>query len=124
MMVLREINPQQGRAGSPQRIAPRAAQRWLVIAIPALLSILTFSGRVLAQKPLGVDVSYWQGSSGMSQANWDAIAAAGRSFAFVRIGHYTANGESDDHGSPDPTCNTNVTRAKNAGLLAGVYYFA
>ncbi len=80
---------------------------------------------VLAQRPLGVDVSYWQGSSGMSQANWNAVAAAGRSFAFIRCTHYSIPGvETDHHGDPDPTCGVNVSRARAAGLTVGVYHYA
>src|SRR6478736_5373637 len=78
-----------------------------------------------AQKPLGIDVSYWQGGSSISQTTWNNVAAAGRTFAFCRCTHYSIPGtESDAHGDPDSSCGNNVARARTAGLLVGLYHFA
>lgn len=75
----------------------------------------------VAQRPLGLDVSYWQGN--LSQANWNSVHANGWDFVSVRATHYSAPGETDAHGSPDPYFVQNVTRARTAGMLSGAYSF-
>ncbi len=94
------------------------------LLVITFIAAATWPGAALAQRPLGVDVSYWQASSGMSQSTWNSFFAAGRTFAYVRCTHYSETGESDAHGNPDPTCAINASRARTAGLLVGLYHFA
>lgn len=75
----------------------------------------------MGQRPLGLDVSYWQGN--LTQANWNTVHASGWDFVIVRATHYSAPGETDAHGSPDPYFVNNITRARAAGMLAGAYSF-
>src|SRR5258705_6769743 len=51
----------------------------------------------------------------MSQTAWDAMAAAGRRFTFIKASDGVA-------GPDDAAMAANVTRAGNAGLLTGVYH--
>lgn len=57
----------------------------------------------------GLDVSEYQG-----QIDWQAVADAGKSFAFIRTGDGTYR---------DKMFNTNWLGAKNAGLVVGAYHF-
>lgn len=58
----------------------------------------------------GIDVSYYQGT-----IDWDAVAADGVEFAFVRV--------SDGLGYPDSQFDANWQGAADAGILRGVYQF-
>jgi GH25 family lysozyme M1 (1,4-beta-N-acetylmuramidase) len=58
----------------------------------------------------GIDVSYYQGT-----IDWDAVAADGVEFAFIRV--------SDGLGYPDSQFANNWQGAQAAGLLRGVYQF-
>jgi GH25 family lysozyme M1 (1,4-beta-N-acetylmuramidase) len=91
-------------------------------AVILLISTATSASPALAARPLGIDVSYWQGSR--SQDDWDSAYASGRVFAFIRATHYSIAGESDAHGNPDPYFVNNMTFARNAGVLAGAYHYA
>ena len=89
-----------------------------------LLSLITFvvlavPSVSLAARDLGVDVSHFQGETGMPQANWDQLAAEGRTFAFVKATEGLL-----PPGNIDFTWPTNIERAQSAGLFAGVYHFA
>jgi len=84
-----------------------------------LIVILAAPIAALAARDLGVDVSHFQGETGMPQANWDQLAAEGRTFAFAK-----ATEGLSPPGNIDFTWPTNVQRAQSAGLLAGVYHFA
>ena len=55
----------------------------------------------------------------MPQANWDQLAAEGRTFAYIK-----STEGLNPPGNIDPAWPTNVTRATNAGILNGVYHFA
>ncbi len=90
--------------------------------IAVLVSSATAASPALAVRPLGIDVSYWQGVR--SQADWDSAYASGRVFAFVRATHYSIAGEPDANGSPDPYFQNNIIHARNAGMLAGAYHYA
>jgi GH25 family lysozyme M1 (1,4-beta-N-acetylmuramidase) len=70
-------------------------------------------------RDLGVDVSHFQGETGMPQANWNQLAAEGRTFGYIK-----ATEGLNPPGNIDPAFATNVQRAQNAGILAGVYHFA
>ncbi len=77
-----------------------------------------FASTATAERPIGIDVSYWQGN--ISQTNWNTVASSsGRTFVFVRASHLDSTG-----GEPDPYFANNMTRAKNAGLYAGAYHYA
>src|SRR5690349_12215073 len=43
---------------------------WLTAAVPA--------------RETGVDLSHFQGETGMPQANWNQLAAEGRTFAYIK----------------------------------------
>lgn len=94
------------------------------VALLALAVLATTLGAppAFAQRPVGIDVSYWQGS--LTQANWNSVYSSGRRFAMVRATHWTASGETYAHGDPDPYFVNNMNRAAAAGLYAGAYNFA
>src|SRR5580765_6237916 len=95
------------------------------LATIAFVAACAFPSNTNAQRPLGIDVSYWQGATGISPTTWNNVAAAGRTFAFCRCTHYSIPGtESDAHGDPDSSCGNNVARARAAGLLVGIYHYA
>ncbi len=58
----------------------------------------------------GIDVSKWQGT-----INWDQVAAAGISFAFIRV--------SDGSNSYDDKFQYNWSAAQQAGVLRGAYQY-
>lgn len=65
----------------------------------------------------GVDVSEHQG-----YIDWDAAAASGIQFAFIRVG-YRGYGEAGNLFA-DATAADNLKRAKDAGILIGTYFFS
>ena len=65
----------------------------------------------------GVDVSEHQG-----YIDWDAAAASGIQFAFIRVG-YRGYGEAGNLFA-DATAVDNLKRAKDAGILIGTYFFS
>jgi GH25 family lysozyme M1 (1,4-beta-N-acetylmuramidase) len=67
--------------------------------------------RVLFSRALGVDVSSYQGT-----INWTSVKAAGRSFAIVKATEGKTFNSS--------TFTSQITGAKNAGVLVGAYHFA
>jgi GH25 family lysozyme M1 (1,4-beta-N-acetylmuramidase) len=102
----------------------RAALPTLPGRLPCRILILAgiigtiWTSAALAQRPLGIDVSAWQGD--ISQANWNRIYnEGGRRFAFIRVTHYGAS-----NGDPDSYYAENFTRARAAGLLVGPYHYA
>lgn len=70
-----------------------------------------------AQREFGVDVSHYQGESGISQASWNQMYAEGKRFAFIK----STEGLS---GPDDAAMATNMVRATTARIRAGVYHFA
>jgi GH25 family lysozyme M1 (1,4-beta-N-acetylmuramidase) len=60
----------------------------------------------------GIDVSKWNGS-----INWEAVAAAGIKFAFIKCGG------SDAGFYTDPRFYDNVKAANRAGIVCGAYYY-
>ncbi len=81
-------------------------------ALAIVLAVQSARGR-----DLGVDVSHFQASSGISQTSWNQMASQGKTFAFVK-------GSEGLTGPDDPTMNTNIANAAAAGLDDGVYHFA
>jgi lysozyme len=67
----------------------------------------------------GVDVSHFQGETGMPQANWNQLAAEDRTFAYIKATEGLL-----PPGNVDPAWPGNVANAANAGILTGVYHFA
>lgn len=70
-------------------------------------------------RDLGVDVSHFQGETGMPQANWDQLATEGRTFAYMK-----STEGLNPPGNIDAAWPSNVARATAAGILNGVYHFA
>ena len=68
-------------------------------------------------RDLGVDVSHYDGASGISQSSWNQMRAQGITFAFIK-------GTEGLTGPDDTTMTNNVTRATAAGILVGVYHVA
>jgi GH25 family lysozyme M1 (1,4-beta-N-acetylmuramidase) len=93
------------------------ATAWIVtLSALVLLSFLPSSARAQSRS-FGVDVSHFQGSTGISQTSWDAIYAEGKRFTFIKATEGLT-------GPDDTAMSNNVARATAAGLLAGVYHFA
>jgi GH25 family lysozyme M1 (1,4-beta-N-acetylmuramidase) len=69
------------------------------------------------QRDFGVDVSHFQGESGISQPSWNQMYAEGKRFAFIK----STEGLT---GPDDAAMANNMNRAIAAGLRAGVYHFA
>ena len=81
-----------------------------LIAITALA--LTFgTGQLIAQRPLGIDVSRWQGT-----INWTSVKGAGKTFAWSQAtrGAYLTN----------VNFVANMVNGKAAGVLMGPYHYA
>src|SRR3954469_13436131 len=78
----------------------------------ALLFSLLATARVFAQRPMGVDVSSYQGAS----INWVTAKANGISFAWAKA----TEGLTVD----DADFTINMANAKAAGVLIGAYHFA
>ncbi len=66
---------------------------------------------------LGIDVSHHQGA-----VDWASVKAAGYDFAFLRIG-YRGYGKAGNV-CKDREFERNLTEARKAGVLVGVYFFA
>jgi lysozyme len=84
--------------------------------IVTFASVLSLTATVHA-RDLGVDVSHFQGETGISQTNWNQLASEGRKFAFIKATEGLT-------GPDDAAMATNVSRATSAGILNGVYHFA
>ncbi|HEY4417466.1 MAG TPA: GH25 family lysozyme [Verrucomicrobiae bacterium] len=71
-----------------------------------------------AQRPLGVDVSYYQGSEQNPPTNilWGTVKSSGISFAWTKA--------TEGATYTDPDFTVNITKAKTAGVLIGAYHFA
>ncbi len=61
---------------------------------------------------LGIDVSTWQGD-----VDFNAVKAAGAEFVMIRIGYYY------DHIVKDDQFDSNIKKARDAGLDVGVYFY-
>ena len=69
-----------------------------------------------AETWLGVDVSHHQG-----KIRWDEVADSGVRFAMIRLGHRAV---SDGVVRLDTYWQENITGAREAGLLVGVYFYS
>jgi GH25 family lysozyme M1 (1,4-beta-N-acetylmuramidase) len=64
----------------------------------------------------GIDVSKWD-----STINWTKVKNAGTDFAIIRVGY---RGYSNGAVDADPTYETNIAGANQAGVPAGVYFYS
>jgi GH25 family lysozyme M1 (1,4-beta-N-acetylmuramidase) len=98
---------------TPARPKPARAVAFLRMAPLVLgLGLLSGPGRAVAQKPLGIDVSNYQGGS----INWSSVYSSGITFAWAKAT------ESLDFIDADFTINEN--NGKAAGVYMGAYHFA
>jgi lysozyme len=74
-------------------------------------------GLARGAREFGVDVSHFQGATGIAQANWNQMSAEGKSFAFIKATEGLT-------GPDDTTMAVNVARADAASIYSGVYHFA
>ena len=82
-----------------------------VWAVFNFVLILTGTGSALAQRPLGIDVSHYQGT-----IDWGSVKGSGVSFALAKATEGTTY--------TDPTFTLNAANARNAGVYFGAYHFA
>jgi T5SS/PEP-CTERM-associated repeat protein len=97
------------------------------LMLPALGAGLLWTNKLLLDgsievyevipREFGVDVSHFQGESGVASSSWVQMYAEGKRFAFIKATEGLT-------GPDDAAMANNVTRATAAGLLAGVYHFA
>lgn len=64
----------------------------------------------------GIDVSFYQG-----EIDWQAVAADGVEFAVIRAGY---RGSTEGGLNTDERFEQNLTGARDAGLMVGVYFFS
>lgn len=77
---------------------------------------MTYSENGIVKSQVGIDVSEHQG-----YIDWNAVAADGIQFAFVRIGN---RGSTEGAIAADNYYTANLTGAKAAGLRVGVYFYS
>jgi autotransporter-associated beta strand protein len=109
-----------------------------IVATAMLATLQVWDSVAIAQdRALGLDISAWQGS--ISQATWNNIYnVENREFVFIRssrggtTGFYNQSNPNNDNPPgqntlsqryDDPYFVQNITRATNAGMLAGPYHF-
>ena len=80
-------------------------------ALAVVLTLMPGLGSAFAQRPVGIDVSQYQGS-----IDWPTVKSAGITFAWARA--------SEGVGYPDPTFTNNQVNARAAGVLIGAYHHA
>ena len=121
--------------------------RFFSILGGAVGAVLMLAGPAMAQaqRVLGADISYWnRGSSsassdGISQSAWNTAfsdAGGARKFVQIRASRGGTTGQGQTSGTPgggsaetlsrrydDPDFARNITRAANAGMIAGPYHF-
>ena len=83
-----------------------------MVMMVCALAMVVEPGRVMAQRPLGIDVSDYQGAG----INWASVKASGVSFAWTKATEGTSSTAS--------TFTVNEANAKAAGVLIGAYDFA
>lgn len=98
------------------------ANRWACADVPilALVGCWSFGASLqanAASRDFGVDVSHYQGATGISQTSWNQMFGDGKGFAYIKATEGLT-------GPDDAAMANNVARASAAGLLAGVYHYA
>src|ERR1041384_5425764 len=100
----------------PETSSARAGA-WSCWKLGALALVATASslflcpGPAQAQRPLGIDVSHWQGT-----ITWSSVKNSGIAFAFCKA--------TDNTSYTDPTFTANIVNAKAACVYIGPYHFA
>ena len=93
----------------------------LFYKLPALTGLLLLCASALSaqgqSRDFGVDVSHYQGSSGISPSAWNQMFVEGRRFTFIKATEGLT-------GPDDAAMTNNVARATAEGLLVGVYHYA
>ncbi len=85
-------------------------QKWLCLGF--VMAWAAWSpGRLMAARPLGIDVSHWQGS-----ITWSSVAGAGISFAYAKA--------TEGVNYQDAYFVGNQNNGKAAGVLMGAYHYA
>ena len=84
---------------------------WVIAAFLSGVGLAAWPERAMAQRPVGIDVSTWQGS-----IDWPSVKQSGISFAWARA--------SDGTNYIDDTFANNEANAKAAGVLIGAYHHA
>ena len=82
--------------------------------LSGLLVLLLISSA--SARDFGVDVSHYQGATGVSQDSWNQMFAEGKKFAFIKATEGLT-------GPDDAAMANNVARGTAAGLLVGVYHY-
>ncbi len=117
------------------RMGVRSLARNIYVAALSVVGLLTASDAVVAQRVLGLDVSYWQ--SEITQTAWNyAYNSTSRRFVFVRSSRGGTTGLDQPQGTPgggstatlsrrydDSRFIQNMVRANTAGLMTGPYHF-
>jgi GH25 family lysozyme M1 (1,4-beta-N-acetylmuramidase) len=87
-----------------------------VVALVLGAAILLGPERAAAQRPLGIDVSSYQGNN----VNWSNVLNAGVTWGWAKAAEGTLT---DGYVGQDPDFTVNVTNAKAAGVVIGYYYY-
>ena len=95
-------------------LSPRFLAQQLVVQVGASVGLVLMPGveRARAQRPMGTDVSHWQGTG----INWVNVRNAGVTFAWCKATEATTY--------TDNTFAINQANAKAAGVWVGAYHFA
>src|ERR1035438_5837023 len=93
---------------SPSRSWARLSLAWIMVLATAL-ELLFVPERAAAQRPVGIDVSTFQGS-----IDWTKVKASGITFAWARA--------SEGVGYTDPSFTINEANAQAVGVLIGAYH--
>lgn len=92
----------------------RAFRRVRLASVAWACGMLVTCSAVLAQRPLGIDVSKWQGDVTLDE--WRQVYNSGRVFAFIKASQGTI--------VTDEKFANNIVNARAAGLLVSPYHFA
>ena len=95
---------------TPAAFASRLPHRLVLLCVLCVLLRLSFPAQ--AQRPLGIDVSDYQGPN----VNWVSVKNSGISFAWAKA--------TEGYFSDQTNFTTYATNAKAAGVLFGAYHYA
>src|ERR1035438_7978130 len=105
--------PPSSSCANPARPRPATRQSFMGMAMLVVgLEMLAGPGSALAQRPLGIDVSSYQGGS----INWASVKSSGVTFAWAKATEGTYYVDAD--------FTINEANAKAAGVYIGAYHFA
>lgn len=116
-----EEDPQAYREQHPRTVTQeeKNISSVMLFANSTIKSIYTGNTYVVPagkQITQGIDVSKWD-----STINWTKVRNAGTDFAFIRVGY---RGYGNGAVYADPTYETNIAGANQAGVPAGVYFYS